>query len=101
MTFAPDGAYGTANQQSVFTHGVEVGLARNETHDLQTATDELLQSLAQSNPRLRQSSGYNRVSIGDRAGVTDDARQRLGCNRAQRTHRRLHDADAGRQRCST
>ena len=70
VTFAPDGAYGTADQQSVFTHGVEVGLARNETHDLQTATDELLQSLAQSNPRLRQSSGYTRVSIGDRAGVT-------------------------------
>jgi Zn-dependent protease with chaperone function len=70
VTFAPDGAYGTADQQSVFTHGAQVGLARNETHDLQTATDELLQSLAQSNPRLRQSSGYSRVSIGDRAGVT-------------------------------
>ena len=70
VTFAPEGAYGTANQQSVFTHGAQVGLARNETHDLQTATDELIQSLAQSNPRLRQSSGYNRASIGDRTGIT-------------------------------
>ena len=30
MTFAPQGAYGTVNGQSVFTHGVEIGIARNE-----------------------------------------------------------------------
>src|SRR4051812_2704576 len=50
VTFAPDGAYGTANGQSVFTHGVEFGISRNETHDLQTATDELLAALARGNP---------------------------------------------------
>ncbi len=70
VTFAPEGAYGTANQQSVFTHGAEAGLARNETHDLQTATDELLQSLGQSNPQLRQASGYNRATIGNRSGLS-------------------------------
>jgi Zn-dependent protease with chaperone function len=72
VTFAPDGGYGTANQgsqQSVFTHGVEVGLTRNETHDLQTATDELLQSLAQSNPRLSRNSGSDRGTIGGRQGL--------------------------------
>src|SRR3954447_15224379 len=45
VTFAPEGAYGEANGQSVFTHGVEIGAARNESHDLQTATSELLDSL--------------------------------------------------------
>jgi predicted Zn-dependent protease len=70
VTFAPEGAYGTANQQSVFTHGAEVGLARNESHDLQTATDELVQSLGQSNPRLRPAGGYNRVNVGDRTGLS-------------------------------
>ena len=30
VTFAPDGAYGQANGQNVFTHGVEIGVARNE-----------------------------------------------------------------------
>jgi Zn-dependent protease with chaperone function len=70
VTFAPEGGYGTANQQSVFTHGAQVGLARNESHDLQTATDELIQSLAQSNPRLKQSSGYTRAAIGDRSGLS-------------------------------
>lgn len=70
VTFAPDGAYGTAGEQSVFTHGVEVGLSRNESHDLQTATDELIQGLAQSNPRLRQASGYNRAGVGNRDGLS-------------------------------
>jgi hypothetical protein len=70
VTFAPEGAYGTANQQSVFTHGIQAGVSRNETHDLQAATDELIQSLAQSNPRVKQASGYSRVTVGDRAGLS-------------------------------
>ena len=57
VTFAPEGGYGAVNQQSVFTHGVEAGLTRNETHDLQTATNELVQSLGQSNPRMSRNSG--------------------------------------------
>jgi beta-barrel assembly-enhancing protease len=69
VTFAPDGAYGEANGQNVFTHGVELGAARNETHDLQTATDELLDSLAQSNPGLRRSSGATRVNVSGRSGL--------------------------------
>lgn len=69
VTFAPDGGYGSMDQQSVFTHGVEAGVTRNESHDLQTATDELVQSLAQSNPRIRQSRGYDRGAIGGRNGL--------------------------------
>jgi hypothetical protein len=69
VTFAPEGGYGAANQQSVFTHGIEAGLTRNETHDLQTATDELLQSLAQANQRLGRNSGYDRGTIGGRQGL--------------------------------
>ncbi len=69
VTFAPEGAYGVVNQQSVFTHGAEVGVARNDQRDLQTATDQLVQSLAQSNPRLSRPSGYVRGSIGNRNGL--------------------------------
>ncbi|HYT66103.1 MAG TPA: M48 family metallopeptidase [Vicinamibacterales bacterium] len=69
VTFAPDGAYGTANGQSVFTHGVEVGVARNESHDLETATTELIRSLQQANPRLSRPSGYERGTIGGRQGL--------------------------------
>jgi hypothetical protein len=69
VTFAPEGAYGEANGRTVFTHGVEVGSARNETHNLRTATDELLASLAQSNPGLSRPPGYDRVNIGGRQGL--------------------------------
>jgi Zn-dependent protease with chaperone function len=69
VTFAPTGAYGSENGQSIFTHGVEIGIARNETHDLRTATDELIQSLAQSNSRLGRPSGYDRTTIGGLEGA--------------------------------
>ena len=69
VTFAPEGAYGTMNGSSVFTHGVELGMSRNESHNLETATNELLESLRQSNPRLNVSRGYDRGSIGGRQGI--------------------------------
>jgi hypothetical protein len=70
VTFAPSGGYGQGNGSVVFTHGVEVGIARNETHDLQTATDELIDSLARGNSRMGRPSPYRRASIGDRPGLT-------------------------------
>jgi len=69
VTFAPEGAYGSVNGSSTFTHGMEIGIARNESHDARTATDELIQALRQSNPRLSQPSGYQRASIGGRQGL--------------------------------
>jgi peptidase M48-like protein len=76
VTFAPDGAYGAANGQSVFTHGIEFGMARNESHDLQTATDELIQSLSQGNPSLRRQSGSDRVTVAGRRGVRTQLQNR-------------------------
>ena len=69
ITFAPEGGYGAIDNQSVFTHGVQVGLARNEQHGLQEATDELLASLAQSNRGMGRPSSYTRVNIGGRQGL--------------------------------
>jgi hypothetical protein len=69
VTFAPSGAYGSINGQSVFTHGVEIGMSRNESHDLQTAADEQIRSLSNGNPDLRRESGYDRVTVGNRNGL--------------------------------
>jgi hypothetical protein len=69
VTFAPDGAYGSNEGQSVFTHGIEIGVARNESHDLATATNELLQSLQQANPRLSRPGNYDRGTIGGRQAL--------------------------------
>ena len=69
VTFAPDGAHGSISGNSVFTHGVQIGLSRNENHDLQTATNELIQALRQGNPRLSNPGNYERDSIGGRQGL--------------------------------
>ena len=70
VTFAPEGAYGNHQGQSVFTHGLQIGVDRHESHNLRTATDELIQGLAQSNPQLRQSGGYSNVTFAGRRGLT-------------------------------
>ena len=69
ITFAPDGAYGTVRGQHVFTHGVQIGVARNETHDLRTATDEFIGSLTRGNPNLSRPGRYGKTSIGGRKGL--------------------------------
>jgi hypothetical protein len=69
VTFAPEGGYGNFNGQSVFTHGIEFGVARNESHDLQTASEELVDQLARGNPRLSRPSGFRRTSIDGRSAL--------------------------------
>jgi hypothetical protein len=47
-----------------------MGIARNEIHDLETATDELIDSLGEGNPRLSKATGgYRRASVGGRPGL--------------------------------
>jgi Zn-dependent protease with chaperone function len=68
--FAPEGAYGTATSgQSVFTHGMEFGVGQVNTSDLREATEALVQSLAQGNPRLQQAGSAQRTRFGDRNGL--------------------------------
>jgi len=69
VTFSPQGAYGSSNGQSVFTHGVEVGVGRNETHEIDTATQELIEALARGNPNLGRPNGFDRVTIAGRRGL--------------------------------
>jgi Zn-dependent protease with chaperone function len=69
VTFAPEGGYGSLRGSSIFTHGIEIGIARNESHDLRTATDEMIQALRQSNPRLGEPTGYERTSVGGRSAL--------------------------------
>jgi Zn-dependent protease with chaperone function len=56
--FVPEGGYGTANGQAVFTHGTSFGVAQTNNRNLQRATDELVNSLAQANSRLPANGGY-------------------------------------------
>jgi predicted Zn-dependent protease len=67
--FAPQGAFGQYQGQNVFTHGVEVGLSRTNSNNLQQATDEFISALAQGNQNLRQRSNYQRGSISGRTAL--------------------------------
>jgi len=69
VTFAPDGAYGDYQGRSVFTHGMEIGVARNQGRNLQDATETLIQSMAQGNPSLSRESRSERINIDGRAGM--------------------------------
>jgi hypothetical protein len=53
IKFVPQNGYGQLNGQAVFTHGAEVGVMRAQSRDLADATDAVLESLASSNPELR------------------------------------------------
>jgi hypothetical protein len=71
ITYAPEGGYVRGpGGQPAFTHGVQVGIARAGGDDLQQATEQLVRSFAQGNPRLRRQGGYSRTTIGGRQGLT-------------------------------
>ena len=67
--FVPEGAYGQYNGQAVFTHGVNFGIAQTSQRNLQSATDELVNGLAQGNPNLRASRGYQRTTLSGRSAL--------------------------------
>jgi beta-barrel assembly-enhancing protease len=63
--YAPEGAYGSVQNTSVFTHGVNLGVTRTSSRYLQQATDEFIRSMAQGG-NMRQQSGYQRGTIDGR-----------------------------------
>lgn len=69
VTFAPDGGFGNLRGQSVFTHGVQIGVDQSDARNLRTATDEFVDSLAQSNPQIRRSGRALNVTIAGRRGL--------------------------------
>lgn len=68
--FAPEGAYGQYQNQAVYTHGVNFGIAQTQSRNLQQATNEYLSSLGVGNGNLRQRSGFQRTTVAGRTGLT-------------------------------
>jgi beta-barrel assembly-enhancing protease len=69
IKFVPENAYGELNGQEVFTHGVEMGVARAASRDLQQSTAALVQAFARSNPDLRQAGQARAVQLSRRSGI--------------------------------
>jgi hypothetical protein len=77
VTFAPEGAYGTLQGQSVFTHGAIVGIIANASStDLRTVSDQYVSGVLQGNAYLRANNNYQRVRLDGRESL----RRRLSGN---------------------
>jgi hypothetical protein len=69
VTFAPEGAYGNAGVRSVFTHGLAMGLARNDKRNLRETTDDFIVSYVLVSLSPGRAFRYRHVTIGDRSGL--------------------------------
>jgi hypothetical protein len=91
----PENGYGEVNGQTVFTHGIEFGVAPRGSRDLQQATKAFLNAFAQDNPDLRVDGPQKVVQLSQRSAI---GTQRSTLHRlAVRTHHSLHDIRRRRQ----
>jgi Zn-dependent protease with chaperone function len=65
----PQNGYGPVNGQTVFTHGIEFGIIKVESRDLQQATTTWLKGAAQSNPELKLGGQQQPIRISQRSGL--------------------------------
>lgn len=66
----PQNGYGQVNGQTLFTHGVEFGVAQAATRDLQQATDAWLKAVSQSNPGLQLAGTQQVVRLSQRSAIS-------------------------------
>jgi hypothetical protein len=66
VTFAPEGAYGNQQGESVFTHGAIVGIGEVSANNLQRASDEYTSGILQNNGYLKAEGRYQSRRLGGR-----------------------------------
>ncbi|HEY7500386.1 MAG TPA: M48 family metallopeptidase [Vicinamibacterales bacterium] len=70
IKYVPPNGYGTVgNGQTVFTHGVELGVSRASSRDLNDATQSLIVAFARSNPDLRQAGDPREIQMAQRRAL--------------------------------
>jgi len=69
VTFAPQGAFGTARGESVFTHGAMVGMVNSSSQNLRQSTEDFINDLLSSNSYLRAQRGYQRTTLDGREAL--------------------------------
>lgn len=69
IKLVPQNGYGELNGQTVFTHGVEFGVARAASRDLSRATEAWLDTVVQSNPGLKIAGDQQALRISQRSAI--------------------------------
>jgi hypothetical protein len=65
----PQNGYGPLNGETVFAYGVEFGVTKATTRDLQEATNSWLKAVAQNNPQLKLAGAQQPLKISERGGL--------------------------------
>jgi Zn-dependent protease with chaperone function len=65
----PQNGYGELKGQMIFSHGVEFGVTKASSRDLQQATDDWLKAIAEGNPELKLAGQQQQVRISQRMGL--------------------------------
>jgi beta-barrel assembly-enhancing protease len=84
VKFVPQNALGTYQGQSVFTHGVELGVARAASRDLAESTDAFVNAILRGNPGMRVSDAQRAVRISQRSGIATRLTGRSALNQTER-----------------
>jgi Zn-dependent protease with chaperone function len=65
----PQNGFGELNGQTVFSCGIEFGVARAASRDLQEATNAFLNAIAQNNPELRRAGAQQPMRMSQRSAI--------------------------------
>jgi Zn-dependent protease with chaperone function len=84
VKFVPQNALGDYQGQSVFTHGVELGVARAASRDLDESTDAFVNAIMRGNPGMRVSGTRQSVRISQRQGIGTSLVGRSALNQVER-----------------
>ena len=69
IRIVPENGYGQMNGQTVFSHGIEFGIAQAGTRDLREATNTWLRAVAQNNPGLKMAGEQQPLRISQRSAI--------------------------------
>lgn len=69
VKFVPQNGYGQLNGQTLFTHGVEFGVARASSRNLREATNAWLNALREGNPEMRSTAEQQVTRLSQRTAI--------------------------------
>lgn len=69
VKYVPQNGLGQVRGESVFTHGVELGVTRAPSRNLEEATDAFVQAIEKGNPGLRSSGSQRSIRISGRTAL--------------------------------
>jgi hypothetical protein len=69
IRIVPENGFGQLNGQTVFSHGIEFGIAQAGTRDLREATNTWLKAVAQNNPEMKLAGEQQQLKMSQRTAI--------------------------------